>query len=51
MAKPAAALTARAVQWHMFDKDVNFLGGHAIVGGQIPLATACFATKYKQPIR
>src|SRR6266404_4153695 len=24
---------------HMFDRDVNFLGGHAIVGGQIPLAT------------
>ena len=34
---------------HMFDKDVNFLGGHAIVGGQIPLATGvAFATKYKQ---
>jgi pyruvate dehydrogenase E1 component alpha subunit len=34
---------------HMFDKEVNFLGGHAIVGGQIPLATGvAFATKYKQ---
>ena len=33
---------------HMFDKRVNFLGGHAIVGGQIPLATgAAFASKYK----
>ena len=33
---------------HMFDKEVNFLGGHAIVGGQIPLATGvAFATKYK----
>ena len=33
---------------HLFDKDVNFLGGHAIVGGQIPLATGVsFATKYK----
>lgn len=33
---------------HMFDKDTNFLGGHAIVGGQIPLATGvAFATKYK----
>src|SRR5258705_1171922 len=33
---------------HMFDSRVNFLGGHAIVGGQIPLAsgTAC-ASKYK----
>ena len=33
---------------HMFAKDVNFLGGHAIVGGQIPLATGiAFASKYR----
>jgi len=33
---------------HMFDASVNFLGGHAIVGGQIPLATGiAFASKYK----
>src|SRR6185437_5083619 len=33
---------------HMFDHEVNFLGGHAIVGGQIPLATGvAFASKYK----
>ena len=33
---------------HMFDKNVGFLGGHAIVGGQIPLATGtAFATKYQ----
>ena len=33
---------------HMFDKTVNFLGGHAIVGGQIPLATGvAFASKYQ----
>src|SRR5882724_5691764 len=33
---------------HMFDKEVSFLGGHAIVGGQIPLATGvAFASKYK----
>src|SRR4051794_5200163 len=33
---------------HMFDKSVGFLGGHAIVGGQIPLATGtAFATKYQ----
>ena len=33
---------------HMFDRNVNFLGGHAIVGGQIPLATGvAFASKYK----
>ena len=33
---------------HMFDKAVGFLGGHAIVGGQIPLATGvAFASKYR----
>jgi pyruvate dehydrogenase E1 component alpha subunit len=33
---------------HMFDKNVNFLGGHGIVGGQIPLATGtAFASKYQ----
>jgi pyruvate dehydrogenase E1 component alpha subunit len=32
----------------MFDKELGFLGGHAIVGGQIPLATGtAFATKYQ----
>ena len=37
---------------HMFDKEVNFLGGHAIVGGQIPLATGvAFAAKYKETDR
>ena len=36
---------------HIFDKARGFLGGHAIVGGQIPLATGtAFAAKYlKQP--
>ncbi len=34
---------------HMFDRDVNFLGGHAIVGGQIALATGvAFASKYQE---
>ena len=34
---------------HLFDKSVNFLGGHAIVGGQIPLATGvAFASKYQE---
>jgi len=33
---------------HMFDKDLGFLGGHAIVGGQIPLATGtAFASMYR----
>jgi len=34
---------------HLFDANLNFLGGHAIVGGQIPLATGvAFASKYKE---
>jgi pyruvate dehydrogenase E1 component alpha subunit len=34
---------------HLFDKRVNFLGGHGIVGAQIPLATGvAFASKYKE---
>lgn len=33
---------------HMFDSNVNFMGGHGIVGGQIPLGTGvAFASKYK----
>jgi len=33
---------------HMFQKDLGFYGGHAIVGGQIPLASGtAFATKYR----
>jgi pyruvate dehydrogenase E1 component alpha subunit len=33
---------------HLFDRDAHFLGGHGIVGGQIPLATGvAFAAKYK----
>jgi pyruvate dehydrogenase E1 component alpha subunit len=33
---------------HLFDADNNFLGGHGIVGGQIPLATGvAFASKYR----
>jgi pyruvate dehydrogenase E1 component subunit alpha len=33
---------------HLFSSELNFLGGHAIVGGQIPLATGvAFAGKYK----
>ena len=33
---------------HMFDKSLGMLGGHGIVGGQIPLATGvAFASKYQ----
>src|SRR5947199_10734242 len=34
---------------HFSDAKLNFLGGHAIVGGQSPLATGvAFASKYKE---
>ena len=33
---------------HMFDKAANFLGGHGIVGGHVPLATGvAYAIKYR----
>jgi pyruvate dehydrogenase E1 component alpha subunit len=33
---------------HLFDRSVNFLGGHAIVGAHLPLAAgAAFAVKYQ----
>jgi pyruvate dehydrogenase E1 component alpha subunit len=33
---------------HLFDRDINFLGGHGIVGGHIPLAAGVgFAIKYR----
>jgi len=32
---------------HLFDKERSFMGGHGIVGGQLPLATGtAFASKY-----
>ncbi len=34
---------------HIFDKSVNFMGGHGIVGGQVPLgAGIAFAEKYNK---
>ena len=34
---------------HLFDKTVNFLGGHAIVGAHLPLAAGVgFAIKYRE---
>jgi pyruvate dehydrogenase E1 component alpha subunit len=33
---------------HLFDAELNFFGGHGIVGGQIPIAAgAAFAVKYR----
>src|SRR5499426_2849355 len=37
---------------HLFDRSVNFLGGHAIVGAHLPLAAGVgFAIKYEQTDR
>ncbi len=34
---------------HMFDREINFLGGHAIVGGYLPIATGVgFAIRYEE---
>lgn len=33
---------------HLFDRNLNFLGGHGIVGGHVPIATGVgFAIKYR----
>ncbi len=33
---------------HLFDRSVNFMGGHGIVGGHVPIATGIgFAIKYR----
>jgi pyruvate dehydrogenase E1 component alpha subunit len=46
--KASGCSSGKGGSMHLFDADVNFLGGHAIVGGQIPLGTGiAFATKYK----
>ena len=37
---------------HLFDREVNFLGGHGIVGAQIPLAAGIgFAIRYRKESR
>lgn len=37
---------------HIFNKDVNFLGGYGIVGGHVPIAAGCaFASKYRDDRR
>ena len=38
----------RGGSMHLFDRDTHFMGGYAIVGGQLPLATgAAYALKYQ----
>lgn len=46
--KETGVSRGRGGSMHLFDIDTHFMGGYAIVGGQVPLATgAAFALKYK----
>jgi pyruvate dehydrogenase E1 component subunit alpha len=46
--KEAGCSGGRGGSMHLFDADRHFMGGYAIVGGQIPLATgAAFAVAYR----
>jgi pyruvate dehydrogenase E1 component alpha subunit len=46
-AKATGVSKGKGGSMHMFDREVNFMGGHGIVGGQIPLgAGIAFAEKY-----
>lgn len=48
MAKRTGISKGKGGSMHIFDKSVNFVGGHGIVGGQIPLgAGLAFAEMYK----
>lgn len=46
--KKTGAVKGLGGSMHIFDKSCNFLGGHGIVGGHVPLgAGAAFASKYR----
>lgn len=46
--KETGVSQGRGGSMHLFDSDTHFMGGYAIVGGQLPLATgAAYALKYQ----
>ncbi len=46
--KETGVARGRGGSMHLFDADTHFMGGYAIVGGQVPLAVgAAYALKYK----
>ncbi len=52
LGKATGTTKGKGGSMHLFDKEKNFLGGHAIVGGHIPIAAgAAFASKYRDEKR